>query len=110
MAGSREAMGISVATTENASCETHFVCADPSASGPNQALAIAAQCKLLFSNSDLVQPQNFVQGVDELYVRDGLEGTRRVWRFDEGQLFPGDEIRIYVRQQLSMFHFILLVG
>jgi hypothetical protein len=69
-----------------------------------QGGAIAAQCKLLFPDSDLVQTQNFVQGVDELYVRDRFERTGRGWRFDESQLFSGDKISVNVGQKLAILH------
>ena len=40
-----------------------------------QRRAIAPQCILFFSNDDLIQSQNFVQGVNELNVRYGFERT-----------------------------------
>src|SRR5437762_10820589 len=42
-----------------------------------QGRAIAPQCKLLFTDGDLVLTQYLVQGIDELDVRYGLEGTCR---------------------------------
>src|SRR5438094_4188611 len=73
-----------------------------------QGRAIAPQCKLLFTDSDLVQTQYLVQGIDELDVRYGLEGTCRVWRFHQSQLFPGDQIRVDVGQKLTVLHEFLL--
>src|SRR5205809_3307560 len=57
---------------------------------------------------DLVQTQYLVQGIDELDVRYGLEGTCRVWRFHQSQLFPGDEISVDVGQKLTVLHEFLL--
>src|SRR5438093_8001863 len=74
-----------------------------------QGRAIAPQCKLLFTDSDLVLTQYLVQGVDELDVRYGLEGTCRVWRFHQSQLFPGDQISVDVGQNLTGLHEFLLI-
>src|SRR5438094_2460320 len=69
-----------------------------------QGRAIAPQCKLLFTDGDLVLTQYLVQSIDELDVRYGLEGTCRVWRFHQSQLFPGDEISVDVGQKLAVLH------
>src|SRR5437870_10031133 len=74
-----------------------------------QGRAIAPQCELLFTDGDLVLTQYLVQGVDELDVRYGLEGTCRVWRFHQSQLFPGDQIRVDVGQKLTVLHEFLLI-
>src|SRR6266566_1421959 len=74
-----------------------------------QGRAIAPQCKLLFTDGDLVLTQYLVQGVDELDVRYGLEGTCRVWRFHQSQLFPGDEISVDMGQKLTVLHEFLLI-
>src|SRR5207247_4786424 len=68
-----------------------------------QGRAIAPQCKLLFTDGDLVLTQYLVQSIDELDVRYGLEGTCRVWRFHQSQLFPGDQISVDVGQKLTVF-------
>src|SRR5438876_1665573 len=73
-----------------------------------QGRAIAPQCKLLFTDGDLVLTQYLVQGIDELDVRYRLEGTCRVWRFHQSQLFPGDEISVDVGQKLTVLHEFLL--
>src|SRR5438046_10560941 len=73
-----------------------------------QGRAIAPQCELLFTDGDLVLTQYLVQGVDELDVRYGLEGTSRGWRFHQSQLFPGDEISVDGGQKLTVWHEVLL--
>src|SRR5438552_17663159 len=74
-----------------------------------QGRAIAPQCKLLFTDGDLVLTQYLVQGIDELDVRYGLEGTCRIWRFHQSQLFPGDQISVDVGQKLTVLHEFLLI-
>jgi hypothetical protein len=56
----------------------------------------------------VVQFEYVLQRIDELDMRDGSEGTRPIWRFDQSQLFPGDKVRIYVGQQVSRFDLLLL--
>src|SRR2546421_12246837 len=60
-------------------------------------------------DGDLVQTQYLVQGIDELDVRYGFEGTCRVWRCHQSQLFPGDEISVDVGQKLTVLHEFLLI-
>src|SRR6266550_8336926 len=74
-----------------------------------QGRAIAPQCKLFFTDGDLVLTQYLVQGIDELDVRYGLERTCRVWCLHQGQLFPGDEISVDVGQKLTVLHEFLLI-
>src|SRR2546428_2415635 len=73
-----------------------------------QGRAIAPQRILFFSNKDLVQAQNFVQGVDELNMRYGFERTGCGRCLHQSQLFSGDKIRIHVRQKLAVLHFFSL--
>jgi hypothetical protein len=37
-------------------------------------------------------------------VWDGFEGTGRIWRLDQSQLFPGDEIGVYMGYELGILH------